>query len=268
MNLEKLEAKKQWNRNPCGSGKYLLKLQEGSLDYFDEVRRSRYEDSDSWMKRTIDFSVGKGKRLLEIGFGMGSDLLTFCEEGAEVYGIDITEKHFQMAKENFELHGRKCNLKLCDAANIDYPSNYFDMVYSLGVLHHTPDTVRCMSEAYRVLKPGGLFILGLYNTFSAYHIFTKILFEGIALNKLKKLGYRGLMATVEYGADGVNFKPLVKTYSRKELSYMLADFSNVKFKVAHFKRKHIPILGKFLPKRVENWLEPYLGWYVIAFAIK
>jgi ubiquinone/menaquinone biosynthesis C-methylase UbiE len=268
MNKDKLETQKQWNANPCGTGDYLAGIEYGSLKFFDEIRRSRYEITDTWMKRTIDFNMAKGKRLLEIGHGIGTDLLTFCEGGAEVYGIDITEEHHKLATSNFKVHGKECVLKLCDSDNIDFPSNYFDYVYSNGVLHHTPDTVRCISEAYRVLKPGGLFVLSLYHTYSAFHILSWIIGHGIIKGKLFKLGYRGLMATIEHGADGINIKPLVKTYSKHQLSCILEDFSRVDFKIAHFKREHIPFGSKFLPLFTENWLEPYLGWYVIAFATK
>lgn len=263
-----LQAQKLWNEQPCGTGAYLDKLEYGSLAFFDEVRRSRYEDTDPWMKRVIPFEIGRGKKLLEIGYGIGSDLLTFAEHGAEVHGIDITEEHHRLASQNFKLHGRKADLKIEDAAAINFPSGSFDIVYSHGVLHHASNTVRCISEAYRVLKPGGLLILSLYHTYSAFHIFSLILYRGILQGELRRLGYRGLMATVENGADGITIKPLVKTYSRRQLCAILEDFSRVEFRVAHFHREHIPVLWRLIPRFVERWLEPYLGWYVIAFATR
>jgi SAM-dependent methyltransferase len=135
-------------------------------------------------------------------------------------------------------------------------------------LHHTPDTVRCISEAYRLLKPGGRFVLSLYYTYSAFHIFSVVLFNGVLRGKLRKLGYRGLMSTIEHGADGINVKPLVKTYSKRQLRCMLADFSKVDFKIAHFKGDHIPVVGRILPEPLERLLEPGLGWYVMADAVK
>lgn len=264
----KKEAQKQWDANPCGTGDHSVELEYGSRDFFDEVRRNRYEVSDAWIKTTIPFAETRGKKLLEIGFGLGNDLLTFSELGAEVYGIDITGEHFRLAQKNFELHGMKCVLKLCDCANIEFSSNFFDYVYSLGVLHHTPDTVRCVSEAYRVLKPGGRFIMGVYYTYSAYHLFSILLYNGLVKGKLKKLGYRGLMSTVEYGADGIRAKPLVKTYSKAKLRNILDDFSNVEFKIVHFENEHVPIFGRLFPKTFKRWFEPYLGWYLIAFATK
>lgn len=268
MNRDKLEAQKQWNTHPCGTGKYLDGIEYGALEFFDAVSHHRYEVTDRWMKRVIDFNIAKGKRLLEIGHGIGTDLLSFCDGGAEVCGIDITEEHHRLAKRNFAFHGKTGVLKLCDAADIDFPSNYFDYVYSHGVLHHTPDTVRCISEAFRVLKPGGQFILSLYRTYSAFHIFSVVIVNGFIRGKLFRLGYRGLMSTVEYGADGISVKPLVKTFTRRELQYLLSDFSRMEFKAAHFKREHIPVIGRLIPRSLEPVLEPYLGWYLIAFAIK
>jgi ubiquinone/menaquinone biosynthesis C-methylase UbiE len=267
MNDAKLEAQKQWTIHPCGTGKHTDGIEYGSLEFFDAIAQSRYEVTDQWMKRMIDFYISKGKRLLEIGHGIGTDLLSFCEGGAEVYGIDFTEEHHRLAKRNFALHNRTGVFKLCDAAEIDFPPNYFDYVYSHGVLHHTPDTVRCISEAFRVLKPGGEFILSLYRTYSAFHIFSKIAY-GFIRGNLFKLGYKGLISTVEYGADGISIKPLVKTFTKRKLKCILSDFSRVKFKVAHFKREHIPYIGRLIPRCLEQLLEPYLGWYLIAFATK
>jgi ubiquinone/menaquinone biosynthesis C-methylase UbiE len=268
VNSEKVEARKQWNTHPCGIGEYLDGIEYGSLEFFDAISRHRYEVTDRWMKRVINFGISKGKKLLEIGHGIGTDLRTFCEEGAEVYGIEITEEHHRLAQRNFDLHGKPCVLKLCDGADIDFPANYFDYVYSHGVLHHTPDTVRCVSEAYRVLKPGGQFILSVYHTNSAFHIFSMVIYNGLMKGKLFRLGYRGLMSTVEYGADGIYLKPLVKTCTKNKLRRLLSEFLRVEFKVAHFKREHIPIIGKLIPRYLEELLDPYLGWYVIAFATK
>jgi len=267
MDEYRTEAKKLWNSNPCGAQKS-LPYDYGTLEFFEEVRRKRYQTNDKWVIEEIPFAEAKGKKILEIGFGLGTDLLTFVENGAEVYGIDITEEHYKLAKENFKLHNKTAEIKLCDASAIEFESNYFDMVYSNGVLHHVPDTVRCISEAYRVLKPGGLFILTLYYRYSAFHILTMLFYRGILQNKLKQLGYEGLMSTIENGADGVNIKPLVKTYSKSEIKNILSDFHKVDLKNVHFQREHVPFLGRLIPRALERPLTKYFGWYVLAFAIK
>ncbi len=153
----KSDSIKQWNQTPCGSTDVSKILEWETLEFFEAIRKSRYEITDTWMKKKIPFELGAGKKVLEIGYGIGTDLLTWCLEGAEVYGIDITEEHHRLADLNFKLHNLKADLRIADAADIPFPEGYFDIVYSNGVLHHTPDTVRCISEAYRVLKPGGAF---------------------------------------------------------------------------------------------------------------
>jgi ubiquinone/menaquinone biosynthesis C-methylase UbiE len=264
----KQQTRAQWNRTPCGTGEFLANEEKDSLAYFDAIRRSRYEVTDRWMLREMPFASAKGKRLLEIGHGIGSDLLTFAEAGAEVCGVDITEEHHRLAKRNFEVHGREVDLRLGDAASLDFPDASFDVVYSFGVLHHTPDTVRCISEAYRVLRPGGVLILGMYRRYSAFHLVAKVLVDGVLRGKLWRIGYDGVMATVEQGADGETIKPLVKTYSARQLRCMLSDFSNVKFAVTHFDRGHLSLFGRLFPRFLERPLEKFLGWYIIATAEK
>lgn len=261
-------AQAQWNRTPCGSGRYLDEYEPDTLEYFDAVRRSRYQVTDTWIPRMVDFTAARGGRVLEIGFGMGSDLLSWAEGGAEVHGIDITEEHVRLAQLNFALHGRNTNLKLCDAAKMDFPDDHFDVVYSNGVLHHTPDTVRCIGEAWRVLKPGGRLILALYHRWSAYHLITLLVYRGILRGELWRLGYDGLLSTIEYGADGIEQKPLVKLYSRRQLRHILGDFRDVQICVRHFLGTQLPLVGRLMPRFLERLIEPLGGWYVVAFATK
>lgn len=264
----KSETAKQWNTTPCGSNDISKDLYIGSPEFFKAVRHSRYEISDPWMKEKIPFSSGKGKKVLEIGYGMGTDLLTWALEGAEVHGIDLTEEHQRLAELNFKAYDKKANLLLGDAANLPFLSNEFDIVYSNGVLHHTPDTVRCISEAYRVLKPGGKLIFSMYRTYSAFLWASLFLDQGIFQGKLKKLGYQGLLSTIEWGSDGIHIKPLVKTYTKRQLKAMLSDFSEIEFKVAHFKKEHLGKLRRLCPRSLEKYLEPWLGWYLVAYAKK
>ncbi|MBU6384123.1 MAG: methyltransferase domain-containing protein [Verrucomicrobia bacterium] len=258
----------QWNTTPCGSANVEPLLEPGSLEFFDAFRKIQYESTDPWMKELIPFALGKDKKVLEIGFGMGTDLLTWRLEGAEVYGIDLTPEHYRLATLNFKTHNQPAHLQIADAAHIPFPSESFDICYSHGVLHHTPDTVRCISEAYRVLKPGGQLIFSMYRTYSAFHLVAKLLVEGVCQGKLKQLGYRGLLATLEKGADGIHIKPLVKTYTIRALQRMLSDFSQVRFKVGHFKREHLSKFGWLCPKFLEKPLERWLGWYLVAYATK
>lgn len=264
----KQETRKQWNATPCGTGDHTAALEYGSLAFFDEVRRSRYEDSDPWIPRTIPFASGAGKRVLEIGHGLGSDLLSWRQHGAEVYGIDITDEHHQLCKRNFDLRGEPVDLRLCDAARIDHPDAYFDVVYSQGVLHHTPDIEACIAEIHRVLKPGGRFIMTVYHRRSAFYLVNLMLYTGLRKRELFRLGYRGLLATIERGADGIATKPLVNLYTKAEVRQLLRGFGYVEVETAHFNREHLPYFDRFLTPARSNWLERHAGWYVVSTAVK
>jgi SAM-dependent methyltransferase len=261
-------ARKQWNATPCGTGDYLAELEPETLAWFDRIREDRYHVSDPWMLESFDFSSGRGKRVLEIGFGLGSDLLSWAEGGAEVYGIDITQEHLRLASRNFALHGQEAKLQLADAAHIPYPDGHFDIVYSNGVLHHTRDIEACLDEVNRVLKPGGRLLISVYRRHSAFHYATLLTVEGIIRGKLWRLGYDGLLATIERGADGISIKPYVRLYTARELRALLAGFAAVEIHVAHFNVRQIPVIWRILPRSIERPLEPLLGWYLVASAQK
>ena len=220
------------------------------------------------MRRFYRFSEHRGLKVLEIGFGQGTDLVQFAEGGAICYGVDITQKHFELATKNFKLRGLKADLILNDANNLPYEDDTFDVVYSFGVLHHTPDTNRCISEAFGVLKPGGELIISLYHSRSAFHIISVYLVNGILRRKIKSIGYDGLLSLIEEGADGVKIKPLVKLYSAATLKIMLNDFSSTSIFVRHLEKSHFSLFGKFIPSFIVKLLENKMGWYVIGRAIK
>ena len=268
MDHWKQETRKQWNANPCGLVHADKTIEKYTLEFFDSVANARYQRTDSWIKEKIPFASGSGKKVLEIGFGVGSDLVSWRKHGAECYGIDITPEHYRLATLNFALRKEPVHLQLADASEIPFPANFFDIVYSHGVLHHTPDTVRCISEAYRVLRPKGQLIFTMYRTYSAFHLIRKLLMQGVFDGRLRELGYRGLMSTIEHGADGKTIKPLVKTYKKQQLASILEDFSKVVFKVAHFKGDHVTQRSWLIPQFLEKMLERWLGWYLIAYATK
>lgn len=261
-------ARRQWNETPCGTGEHTGDLEPETLAWFDRIRADRYQVSNPWMLCSFDYASGQGKRVLEIGFGLGSDLLSWAEGGAEVHGVDITEEHLRLATKNFALHGCGTRLQLADAAHIPYPDDYFDIVYSNGVLHHTRDIEESLAEVRRVLKPGGRLLMSVYRRHSAFHYASLLLVDGVIRGKLFKLGHDGLLATIERGADGIKIKPYVRLYTARELRGLLDEFGSIDIHVAHFARRQIPLLWRLIPPALERMLEPLLGWYLVVSAEK
>ena len=144
-----------WQRSPCGSA-YL----DGS-DY-DGHSRLRYE-LEPFIADFAGFSDCAGKKILEIGVGLGADHLRFAAAGADLTGIDLSScavrhTHRRLAEAGFE-----SNLQVADAEALPFDDESFDFVYSWGVLHHSPDTGRAIDELFRVLRPGGRFAVMIYN---------------------------------------------------------------------------------------------------------
>lgn len=257
-------AIEQWTNRPCGA---VDGFDNYDVRYFEAVERDRYENYAPWMRGFVHFSTYAGKKVLEVGVGQGTDLVQFAKGGADVSGIDITRRHLELASRNFEVRGMHANLQHASAAAIPFESDSFDAVYSFGVLHHTDDTVRCISECYRVLKPGGELVVGLYHKFSLFHAYT-VLVNGILRGKLWRLGYKGLMSLIESGADGVKIKPLVKTYSRRQLRNILEDFKEVHFEVRHLSANDFGPLRYVLPASLIEIAGKRVGWYIFARATK
>ena len=150
----KSQVKQHWETEACGT-RYSDEASRRA--YFDEIRTTRYERTP-YLKDFAKFSESKGQRVLEIGVGAGSDFHNWVSNGARVSGVDLTEKAIELTREHLAVSGlqdREFDLQNADAENLPFPDGEFDIVYSYGVLHHTPNTEAAFREAFRVLRPGG-----------------------------------------------------------------------------------------------------------------
>jgi ubiquinone/menaquinone biosynthesis C-methylase UbiE len=276
----RVEAAKQWNNTACGE----LEGDKNKIEYFHSVERDRYAQQ-LWQQNYFQFATFRGKKILEIGVGQGTDLIQFARAGAVCSGVDITDNHLLLTRKNFALQGFKVELIKADATRLPFPDESFDVVYSFGVIHHIPEAGLVLDEIFRVLKPGGKVMLALYHKWSAFHVFKKIIFHGLGYGWLFKKGYAGTLATIEHGADGVDIKPYVKLYSKAETKKLLKKFELEDISVHQLHRHHFyPVfLEKFLSPILKSsspifranisplfakYLESILGWYVTAIGRK
>lgn len=109
------------------------------------------------------FNKACGLRVLEIGVGLGADHQQFAEAGADLCGVDLTERAIKHKRQRLAAFGLNSNLAVGDAENLNFPNASFDRVYSWGVLHHSPDTPKAIAEVLRVLKPGGVANIMVYH---------------------------------------------------------------------------------------------------------
>ena len=134
---------------------------ETALFLTEEQRYSTYP----WLYEMAEFRHHTGERVLEIGCGTGCDLLQFAKHGATAIGIDITQEHLRLAKERV---GGSAEVKYGDAREIPVADGTIDYVYSHGVIHHSDEPEKIVSEIMRVLRPGGRFNIHVYSKWSYY----------------------------------------------------------------------------------------------------
>jgi len=152
----KEEVREFWDADPCGT-RYL-----GDERNFEAHARARYS-LEPHIPEFAQFASARGLRVLEVGVGMGADYLEWLKAGARATGVDLSIVSVDRARRRCELAGYQADLRVADAERLPFSDNTFDVVYSYGVMHHSPDTAQCLREAWRVLKPGGQARIMLYH---------------------------------------------------------------------------------------------------------
>jgi SAM-dependent methyltransferase len=227
----------------------------GTKEFFDELTAYRFEKL-AYLPQVVDFGSYKGKRLLEVGCGLGIDLIRFARHGALVTGIDLAEESIRLAREHFALNGLDAELRTMNGEALLFRDAGFDVVYAHGVLQYTSDAQRMVAEIHRVLKPGGEAILMVYNRYSWLNLLAALC--GVALEH--------------------EDAPVLKKYSIREFRGLLRGFSQVQIIPERFPVKtrlhrgmkatlyNTCFVGAFdlIPKAI---VRPF-GWHLMAKAIK
>jgi ubiquinone/menaquinone biosynthesis C-methylase UbiE len=262
----KRRAQEQWSANPCGA--HIAKeLPFGTREYFDAIEDYRYNVYAPWMKQEIGFAQYTGKRLLEVGCGTGTDSLQFARGGAIFTGVDLTPRSLEIARKRFEVYGQQGEFIVSDAEQLNFPDESFDVAYSFGVIHHTPDSERAVAEIHRVLRRGGKAVVMVYHRSSLYYWGGIILKRGLLGGELVKASPDELMSRyVEHTETGG--RPLVKAYTRNEVRKMFSMFSDCKVEVNQLTRQELGALGRVMPENIFQWLARNFGWNLIITAIK
>jgi ubiquinone/menaquinone biosynthesis C-methylase UbiE len=254
------QVRSYWNARPCGT--QFTRLGWGTPDFYADVERTRYA-THPFMREVAEFGAFAGRELLEVGCGLGTDLIQFARAGAKVTGVDLAPRSIELVTRRFALEGLPVDARVADAEALPFADHSFDVVYSFGVLHHTPDTSRAVGEIRRVLKPDGRAIVMLY------HLRSLRVVVGGALHGVRQLMRRDPRwgSTVEDWVriyDGQE-NPLGKAYSRADVERMFAGFRERRYRVCHPVRQSAPWLLSALSQRL---LAPWCGFFLVIKAWK
>jgi SAM-dependent methyltransferase len=160
---EKLAVQSFWNAQSCGE---VYATGDTLIDQLDAQARARYE-LEPYIFDFARFGDGRGRDVLEIGVGMGADHLEWAKVSPRsLTGIDLTPRAIELTRARLDAYSLTSTLECGDAEHLPFPDDSFDLAYSWGVLHHSPDTPRAVAEVYRVLRPGGVARVMIYHRWS------------------------------------------------------------------------------------------------------
>lgn len=149
-----------WDETACGE---IYAKGDAGIGAFEAHRARRYE-LEPFISGFAKFDQVTGLRVLEIGVGMGADHLRFAEAGPErLIGLDLTPRAVTFTRQRAAALGTQVEVFVGDAEHLAFPDDVFDLVYSWGVLHHSPDTRAAIREVRRVLRPGGVARIMVYH---------------------------------------------------------------------------------------------------------
>jgi ubiquinone/menaquinone biosynthesis C-methylase UbiE len=155
-----------WEAHACGTE--ATDRSKFSREYFDEIEEHRYR-TEPEIHSFAQFSRARDKDVLEVGVGAGTDFIQWARSGARAHGIDLTQEAIDHARARLGVYGLEAaDLRQGDCESLPYGDASFDLVYSWGVIHHTPDTFRALREIVRVTRPGGRVKVMVYNRRSAF----------------------------------------------------------------------------------------------------
>jgi 2-polyprenyl-3-methyl-5-hydroxy-6-metoxy-1,4-benzoquinol methylase len=157
-----------------------------------------------------------GKKVLEIGCGLGAHTEVLCRLGALVTAIDLAPMSIRITQRRLALKGLNAEVIEADAENLPFSDGHFDYVWSWGVIHHSPNTMQCAHEIARILKPGGGLGIMLYNRNSLYNWINVIFRYGIMQRKLLNMSMQDLHNRYTDG-KALTGAPLSKYYTAREI---------------------------------------------------
>ena len=268
MNRPKADVREFWDRASCGKELYLAGQDRAAYEAQAETRYAL----EPYIPAFAGFNSAQGLRVLEIGVGLGADHQRFAEAGAALSGIDLTERAVKHTRRRLAVFGLASDLAVGDAENLQFTDESFDLVYSWGVLHHSPDAPKTVAEVRRVLKRGGEARIMVYHKWSIVGL---MLWVRYAL-----LGLKPWLPLQEIYARYLE-SPGTKSYSVAEARKLFDDFSQVQIRTvlthgdlleSDAGQRHrgllLKLARKLWPRRVIRRLLPGAGLFMLIEARK
>jgi 2-polyprenyl-3-methyl-5-hydroxy-6-metoxy-1,4-benzoquinol methylase len=260
-----------WDRRPCNI-RHSTKP-PGTREYFYEVELRKYF-VEPHIPRFAEFPRWQNKRVLEIGCGIGTDTMNFARHGALVTAVDLSEKSLEMARKRAEVYGLSDRIRFfhgsAEQLGQVVPPEPFDLIYSFGVIHHTPHPERVLEQLRNFARPGTTVKIMVYNRHS-WKVFWILLTYG----KCRFWRLKELIARYSEAETGC---PVTYSYSPRELRDLMEQHG---FHVKQIQIEHIfpyrirdyvqyryikEWYFRWMPEPLFHALEGMLGWHLCVTA--
>ena len=254
MNPTINDVRVYWDNRPCNVKH--SKKEKGTIEYFDEVASKRY-NAEPHIPVFVDFERWNGKRVLEIGCGMATEGINFAKFGAEYTGVDLSQQSLDLAKKRFEVYNEKGTLYHGNSEELSsfVPVKTYDLIYSFGVIHHSPNPSKIFDEIYKYTDENSVLKIMLYakNSWKNYMI---------------EAGHD--QPEAQYGC------PIANTYTKNEVKNLMSKFEVTSIEQTHIFPYQIEPYkkGEFIkqpwfeamPDDIFNVLKKNLGWHLLITA--
>lgn len=264
------EVRSFWERHPVAAEG--IDAPPGTTEFFEHFDKIREEDDCEpydFSNMIHGYSQSSKKQILDVGCGNGYVLSRYAAQGANVFGVDISETAVHLSKKRFELFGLRGLFKITNGESLDFLSDQFDIVCSMGVLHHIENPQPMIKEIYRVLKPGGKAIVMLYYRYSWKY------FVILRLKRLFLTRYRGKSQQEALNMNDGTDCPLALVYNKTQARQLLSQFQDHKFRLNQLSWKQLflipalsSLLEPILPSCSNNYFARQMGWNMYIEAIK
>lgn len=260
------DVKKYWDSSPCFTRRSAAP--KDSKQFMDETLVRKFI-SEPKIPEFAEYGKWTGKRVLEIGCGIGIDAVGFANNGADVFAIDLSEESLKIARRRAELAGVDVTFGCWNAEDGIWNLNS-DLVYAFGSIHHSPNPYKILRTSFWNLKPGGTLKLMVYNKWSF-----KALWILLKYGKGKFWKFKELIARHSEAQTGC---PITHVYSKSEIKKLVesAGFRVKKieidhifrFDIEHYKKHAYVVDWKFrwMPKWLFRTLERTVGWHLLVEA--
>lgn len=258
-----------WDRKPCNIKHSNKEL--NTKEYFDDVEKKKYF-VEPHIPKFAEFSKYKRKKVLEIGCGIGTDSINFARAGAKLTVIELSSKSLEICKKRFEIFNLKADFYLGNSEELSsfLPIDKYDLVYSFGVIHHTPNPEKTIEEIKIYMDIGSELKLMLYSKFS-YKLFW-------VMKTTNQWDFNKMEEIIAKHSEAQTGCPVTYTFTFNEIKELLNGFRiEDMYKTHIFPYKIEPYKNhqyifddcfKNMKKQDFEQMEKELGWHTLIRAIK